>query len=490
MAHEIGHNWFYGILASNERDHAWMDEGINTYYQQRYEMEKYGNTSDEQQFDNAFMKQRMPASFNETQISTLEKIKKDEPVDTSAAAYTETNYSLMVYEKTPVWIRILQQKLGTATFDSSMKYYYKKWQFKHPYPEDFKSAIEQSSNTNIDSLYAKIFATGPIVNYNQPKTIRFATFFNLKQTEKYNYVSVLPAIGFNYYDKIMIGAAIHNYQLPLNKFNFFIAPLYATGSKQLNGAVRFSYNVFEKRYWLETSVSGITYSFNNYDDGINTPLNLRIERIVPSAKLVLYKKDLLSTKRTVLQARSFLLREEQLGFKTIINPPDTFDAVTKQPVNSYINQLSFTFLDNRILYPYSANFIIEQGKQFIRAGFTGKYFFNFTQSTGVHARLFAGKFFYLSSSPDVLNLQRYNLTLKGPSGYQNYTYSNYFIGRSEFDGTLSQQIMERDGFFKVETDLQQSNSGTTDNWLIAANINSATFRNFSTRLKFYHLHCL
>ena len=36
IAHEIGHNWFYGILASNERDHPWMDEGINSYYDSRY----------------------------------------------------------------------------------------------------------------------------------------------------------------------------------------------------------------------------------------------------------------------------------------------------------------------------------------------------------------------------------------------------------------------------------------------------------------------
>jgi len=40
LAHEIGHNWFYGILGTNERDHAWMDEGINEFYQQQYEDDK------------------------------------------------------------------------------------------------------------------------------------------------------------------------------------------------------------------------------------------------------------------------------------------------------------------------------------------------------------------------------------------------------------------------------------------------------------------
>lgn len=471
LAHEIGHNWFYGILATNERDHAWMDEGINTYYQERYEKKKYGESIDDLQFKSAFMRNRMPAAFNETQIATLEKIKKDQPIDTTSAAYTETNYNLMVYEKTSLWMHYLQQELGTATFDSSMKFYYTQWKFKHPYPENFKQAIEEISKTNIDTLYSKIFTTGPIKNNAQRKQIHFSTFFNLKQTDKYNYISLLPVAGFNNYDKLMIGVAFHNYQLPLNRFNFFAAPLYATGSKQLNGAARFSYNIFQRRYWLETSLSGITYSFNNYNDGINK-LYERLVRVVPSVKLVLYNKDLLSTKRIIIQARSFLLSEAVLNFKTDINPPDTFNIVTNKAAKSYINQLYLTFLDNRVLYPYSGILTIDQGKQFIRAGFTGKYFYNFSQTTGINARLFAGKFFYLTNSPDVDNLQRYNLVLKGANGYEDYTYSNYFIGRSERSEKLSRQIMERDGFFKVGTDLDQSSSGITDNWMVAANFNS------------------
>ena len=41
IVHEVGHNWFYGILGSNERVHGWMDEGMNTLNEVRYVQTKY-----------------------------------------------------------------------------------------------------------------------------------------------------------------------------------------------------------------------------------------------------------------------------------------------------------------------------------------------------------------------------------------------------------------------------------------------------------------
>ena len=56
IAHEIGHNWFYSILASNERKNPWMDEGINSYYENSYNTSKYGEGSKKEQ--DYFLKQK------------------------------------------------------------------------------------------------------------------------------------------------------------------------------------------------------------------------------------------------------------------------------------------------------------------------------------------------------------------------------------------------------------------------------------------------
>ncbi|HEX7902516.1 MAG TPA: hypothetical protein VF487_01465, partial [Chitinophagaceae bacterium] len=84
-------------------------------------------------------------------------------------------------------------------------------------------------------------------------------------------------------------------------------------------------------------------------------------------------------------------------------------------------------------------------------------------------------FFY--TSPKTVSKEfatdRYHLNMTGPNGYEDYTYSDYFAGRNKFEGFASQQIMIRDGGFKVRTDLLADKVGRTDDWLMAANFTSA-----------------
>lgn len=89
----------------------------------------------------------------------------------------------------------------------------------------------------------------------------------------------------------------------------------------------------------------------------------------------------------------------------------------------------------------------------------------------MNVRIFAGKFFYLGDKTYLKQFEtdRYHLNMTGPKGYEDYTYSDYFAGRNEFEGNPSHQIMQRDGFFKVRTDFLNSKIGKTDDWLSAVN---------------------
>ncbi len=468
LTHEIGHNWLYSILASNERDHAWLDEGINTYYENRYMDERY-----EENLKAHFPFNKFPESMDTLLMETIIKLRKDQRIETSSDSFTAANYNLVVYGKTAMWMKQIEAQLGVPVFDKSMKTYYTQWKFAHPYPDDFQQSIEKSSGQSLSTFFDKFYTTGSLFS-SQQKKVKPTLFFNEKETSKYNYLSFSPAIGYNYYDKFMIGGLIHNCQFPMNRFQFLVAPLYATGSNTVTGAARFSYSTFTKQSWLEFALSGVKYDINSFTQYDNSKLYFGMSRIVPSVKYRLYNKDLRSTQRWTFIAKSYLISEQQFGnFTNVIVPPDTFFVAQKQTTNRYVNELRATVSDNRKLYPYEADLTIDQGKTFLRAGFTGNYFFNYTKKNqGIQARFFAGKFFYLQQKTLLSKGEndRYLLTLSGPNGSEDFTYSDYFLGRSEFEGGLSQQIMQRDGFFKVSTPFLSEAVGKTDNWLLSLNI--------------------
>lgn len=468
IAHEIGHNWFYGILASNERVHPWMDEGINSYYEALYTSKK----------DEHFTQQP-----EQNELETIISVKKDQPIETSSELFSETNYGAIVYYKASQWLNWLHSYLGDATFDKAMQEYYRQWQFKHPEPEDFKKVFEDVSGKNLDSAFSLLTQKGKLPNWQRKGTAIWnpvAAAFG-GYGDKKNIITLLPVLGFNSYDKVMIGGLITNYHLPPSPFQFFLAPMYGTGSKMFTGTGFINYSFYPSAIFqkINLGVSGSTFTINEFTDPEGKKTFSSFHKIVPAVKLVLKEKNPRSTLNRFIQFKTFLVGEDALNFyrDTIITPPDDTTYITKNRTiteNRALNQLRFVAENYRALYPYKGELKIEQGKNFIRAAFTGNYFFNYAKEGGLDLRFFAGKFFYTGSKTIIKQFEtdRYHLNMTGPNGYEDYTYSNYFAGRNEFEGIASQQIMIRDGGFKVRTELLADKIGKTDNWLMAVNFST------------------
>jgi hypothetical protein len=470
IAHEIGHNWFYGILATNERDHPWMDEGLNTYYDGKYNEAKYGKQL-----------QLERILFETKAIS-----KTDQPVTTVSEKFSELNYLLVAYYKTGEWMRYVESQLGTDAFNRAMQEYYRRWQFKHPQPEDFKNVIAQSSGKNADSLFSFLDKTGILPN--QQRTGSKAAFILSKKSfDEYlkspskNVLLFGPSAGFNTYDKLMIGGLFTNIKLPPSGLRFFLAPMYATGSKKFTGTGFINHSFYPAGFpgKIDIGISGSKFTMDRFEDTLGNKVFMSFHKIVPRIRVTFKEKNPRSTLIKYLQFKTFLINEDLLQFRrdslfiggdTIIQDiPYTIDK------RRIVNQLLFVVENYRALYPYRAELKAEQGKGFIRLAFTGNYFFNYSKNPGgVDVRLFAGKFMYTDKKKADAFL--YSLNLSAPKGNLDYTYSDYFIGRNDYpfrsEGTKwtipYQQIMIRDGAFKVNTD-GQGNIGSSEDWLVAAN---------------------
>ncbi|MFN8321604.1 MAG: M1 family metallopeptidase [Chitinophagales bacterium] len=171
IAHEVGHNWFYGMLGSNEREHAWMDEGINSFYEERYIHTKYPNQKMIGRFPQGVAKAFDMAHYKHKYLmdagyQVMARENYDEPLEQSSQKFTDFNYEAGVYGKSMLIFEYLEAYLGTARLDSIMKKYFAEWHYKHPQPEDIRNLFETETGKNLTWFFDDLLKTKKKIDYS------------------------------------------------------------------------------------------------------------------------------------------------------------------------------------------------------------------------------------------------------------------------------------------------------------------------------------
>ena len=171
IMHEVGHNWFYGILGSNERYHTWMDEGLNQYTNIRYWQDKY-SAQNGRFIIQDFVQNKMGIGKNLKEswtqylgYSFSAKSPKAQPLNLKADEYKDGNYG-QNYSKTAVFTRFLQHYLGEDKMDEIMQDYYETWKFKHPYPEDIRTVFEKHTDKDLSWYFEGVIETTDYIDYS------------------------------------------------------------------------------------------------------------------------------------------------------------------------------------------------------------------------------------------------------------------------------------------------------------------------------------
>ena len=196
IVHEVGHNWYYGILGSNERDNAWMDEGLNTYIEIRYMEEKYPNgyfrKKDSTQNKSRGISLNILMEEKELQHIAYQfnaSRNYDQPLKMGSKDFTQMNYGAMVYCKTGIGFHYLKAFLGEALFDNCMNEYFSQWKFKHPNPNDIKIVFENVSKENLDWFFEDYIKTTKKTDYSLKKVSKINDqeyLIKLKNVTGYN----------------------------------------------------------------------------------------------------------------------------------------------------------------------------------------------------------------------------------------------------------------------------------------------------------------
>lgn len=172
IMHEVGHNWFYGMLGSNERVNGWMDEGINSANELRYNETKYPNaalvggnngpSAVANMFDLGRYKKK--AQYYQFYALTARQC-TDQPIQTHSADFTTLNYAAIMYSKSAVCFDYLRGYLGDSLYDKCFQTYFDRWHFKHPQPADIRAVFEEVSGRSLGWFFDDLIGTNKKLDY-------------------------------------------------------------------------------------------------------------------------------------------------------------------------------------------------------------------------------------------------------------------------------------------------------------------------------------
>lgn len=176
LVHEVGHNWFYGMIGNNETYRAMLDEGF-TQFLTAWGMEAIdGDTIpyDMNPKANKYFKRFFePTNVRENKCyySYLSDaiIYNDEPLNTHSDGFNgalgQGGGYRHVYAKTSTMLYNLQYVLGDSLFTTVMKHYVWQWKFAHPYPEDFRNSVIQFTHIDLNWFFDEWMETTKNIDY-------------------------------------------------------------------------------------------------------------------------------------------------------------------------------------------------------------------------------------------------------------------------------------------------------------------------------------
>ncbi|MFZ0941431.1 MAG: M1 family metallopeptidase [Candidatus Sulfotelmatobacter sp.] len=160
VEHEFGHQYWYGMVATNEFEDAWMDEGINSYTEVKVLDSILGKRTSILNLAGATVGER------EMQRGTYASVADLDPIAQKAYDYYSGNsYAGITYGKTASVLLTLEGIIGEDTMAKAMHVYFMKYRFTHPTKEDFLKTIEEVSGKNLRWYFDQAIYGSQVMDY-------------------------------------------------------------------------------------------------------------------------------------------------------------------------------------------------------------------------------------------------------------------------------------------------------------------------------------
>ena len=168
--HEAGHQFWYGLVASNEFEHAWMDEGLNTFSEAR--VAEVTGISDH--LSRRFFGGFVPWVFQDIELPRATygngwyryRVHPNSEIQaTPTYRYWPGTATSTTYFKTALWLHTLERHLGWPTLKRIMATYFEQWQFRHPSPHDFFRIANEVSGQDLTTFFDQVYRGSQTFDY-------------------------------------------------------------------------------------------------------------------------------------------------------------------------------------------------------------------------------------------------------------------------------------------------------------------------------------
>jgi len=175
LIHEMTHNWFQGMLGTNETYRACMDEGFTQFYTaDTYQFidgpihnmpELKNNYFNRFTKHNRIIDEEIYSSFYNNVVTKNEEVALNTHADDFNGAIRHGGGYGQSYTKMAAMLKNMEYVLGRFLFDKAMQHYFNQWKFAHPYPEDFRNSIIQFTGVDLNWFFDQWLETTKTIDY-------------------------------------------------------------------------------------------------------------------------------------------------------------------------------------------------------------------------------------------------------------------------------------------------------------------------------------
>jgi hypothetical protein len=169
ITHETGHQWWYGVVATNEFENGWMDEGFNTWATARViEETRRSNLMAVRTFGGFIpyaLNVPLSREVDGNRMPAYRPDAKSDAQTTPTFRYWPRSANAITYAKTALWMHTLERHLGWPTMQKVMATYFDRWKFRHPRPQDFFQVVNEVSGQDLTSFFDQVVRTSNTFDY-------------------------------------------------------------------------------------------------------------------------------------------------------------------------------------------------------------------------------------------------------------------------------------------------------------------------------------